>query len=106
MMPRGQEASVLDLALPPTSHITKKNHITSLRLNSEQTLLAAKSHIFLSTYFLMAEPQLRLASQSPLSSRKMATSQARGMNIDYHTSILLTVISLCMDVSSNLTNEI
>lgn len=29
MMPTGQEASVLDLALPPTSYITKKNHITS-----------------------------------------------------------------------------
>ena len=54
MVLRKQEASVLDLALPPPFHRIKGKHITSLCLNSE----VAKSHVFLSTYFLLAEPQV------------------------------------------------
>lgn len=53
MVPRGQEASVLDLALPPTSHITKKSHITSLRLHSEADIIGCQEP-YLSLHILLA----------------------------------------------------
>lgn len=60
--------------------------------------MVAKSDIFLSTYFLLAEPA------SP-DSGKMTGSQSQGMNVNYSTSITLTAIDINVDVLNNLADE-
>lgn len=72
----------------------REGTIAPLCLDSE----VAMSRVFLSMYFLLAEPPFWLDSQLSLSSRKMRTSQPQAMNIDYSISITLTVISINMDM--------
>lgn len=53
MVLRGQEASGLDLSLSLTSHIIRKNHITSLRLNSQEDIIGCQEP-YLSLHVLLA----------------------------------------------------
>lgn len=102
----GQEVSVLNVVLLLVFYKIKGNYIIFLGFNFEVDISVCYELYFFFYIFFVGRILILVGQLVFFELRKMIIFQFQGMNIDCGIFIIFFVISINMDMLSNLVNEI